>query len=104
MILIHILGNSLPGTLFIILHFLIRRVSAIILPNQSMVSLSLDSLMFLVKHVRLKTQHPGYTHKRREEEYDLNESLTRVELRSLFDRSGRQEHVDQHVEQVGWTD
>lgn len=102
MIILIILSNSLPSTLLLILHILIGRRPAIVLPNQSLVSLSLDCLMFLVEHVRLQAQHPWNTDKGDQKQDNLNECLASVELRSVLDSSRRQEHVDQHVEQIGW--
>jgi hypothetical protein len=102
MIIFIILGYSLPSTLLLILHILIGRRPSIILSNQSLVSLSLDGLMLLVEHVWFQAQHPWNTDEGDQEQDDLNECLTSVELRSIFDSSRRQEHVDQHVEQIGW--
>ena len=102
MIILIILGNSLPSALFLIVHILIGRRPSIILPNQSLVSLPLDCLMLLVEHVRLQAQHPWNTDKGDQKQDDLNECLASVKLRSVLDSSRRQEHVDQHVEQIGW--
>jgi hypothetical protein len=102
MIILIILSNSLPSTLFLILHILIGRRPAIVLSNQSLVSLSLDSLMLLVEHVWLQAQHPWNTNEGDQKQDDLNECLASVELRSILNSSRRQEHVNQHVEQVGW--
>ena len=78
MIVLRVLSYSLSSSLFLVISLLIRRVSSIILPNQSVVALSLDSLMLLVEHIRLQTQHPRYAYQSREEEYDLHETLARV--------------------------
>ena len=104
MVILFVLVDSLSSTLFLIFHILISRWSAvsIVLSNQSMVSLALDPLMLLVQHVGLQAQHPWDTNKGDHEEDDLDKGLTSVELFAWLDCSRRQEHVDQHVEQIGW--
>ena len=108
MLLLHVLSDRLTGALFIILEIVVVldadpavTVLLAFLARQAAVSGANDPLVLLPEHVRLQAQHPRHTDERNKQQHNLNKALTGVQLRALIDRSGREEHVDQHVEQSG---
>lgn len=57
--------------------------------------------MFPIQDIWLDAKHPGNTHKGEQEKEDLNKALAGIQLSGGIDGSGREEHVDKHVEQSG---
>jgi len=99
MFLVHLLSHSGSVPLLLILLLSLRGMPSLIL--QPLVPLSLDLLMLLQQQVRLQAQHPRHAHQRDQQQDRLQRCLSSEELFLGIDGSGREEHVDEHVEESG---
>lgn len=76
-------------------------IHSVSLPNAN-ITLVLNLLHLLVLQVWLDTQHPRNADKGDEHQDTLNDALPGVQVRVVGNRSGRQEHSYEHVQQTGW--
>ena len=66
------------------------------------VSLSTSAVVLPAKVEGLEEQENWHLGKGQQKKDNLDTSLTAVKLFAFDDRTGRQEHVDQHVQQARW--